>query len=100
MTTIVVACYDLRVPTKERVSASVDADLIASGRAAVAAGRIDSLSAWVNDALRAHVARERRLAALDDFLASFEAEHGLITDAEMAAATRSVRARVAVVRGA
>jgi hypothetical protein len=85
---------------KQRVSATVDADLVESGHAAVAAGRTDSLSAWVNDALRAQVARERRLAALDDFLAAFEAEHGVITDAEMAAATRAVRARAVVVRGA
>jgi hypothetical protein len=84
---------------KQRVSATVDADLVESGQTAVLAGRAESLSAWINDALRAQVARERRLAALDGFLAAFEAEHGVITDAEMAAATRAVRARAVVVRG-
>jgi hypothetical protein len=36
---------------KVRLSASVDADLVAAAEAAVASGRSGSVSAWVNDAL-------------------------------------------------
>lgn len=87
------------VSTKQRISASVDADLAATGHAAVVAGRAESLSAWVNEALRAQAERDRRLEALGVFLASFEEDHGTITDSEIAAATRSVQGRAVVVRG-
>ena len=84
---------------KQRLSASVDADLIAAGQAAVSTGHADSLSAWVNSALASQVARDRKLAAMDAFLSEFEAEHGEITDGEIAAATRAARTRAAVIRG-
>lgn len=86
--------------TKQRLSASVDADLVAAGQDVVSGGRADSLSAWVNEALRAQVQRDRRLAAMDAFLADFESDHGEITDAEIARAERAARARAVVVRGA
>src|SRR5688500_105921 len=85
---------------KERLSASVEANLLAAGRAAVAAGRSESLSAWVNDALQLKADHERRMQALDDFLAEYEAEHGVITDEEIEAATRWARSRAIVVRPA
>jgi Arc/MetJ-type ribon-helix-helix transcriptional regulator len=84
---------------KERLSASVDADLIAVAQEAVAQGRAESVSAWVNEALRLKVAHDRRLRALDEFVAAFEAEHGEITEAEMSEATRRARGRAVVVRG-
>ena len=84
---------------KERLSASVDADLIAEAHAAVARGQAESVSAWVSDAMRAKVEHDRRLAALDTFLARFEAEHGEITEEELRAATRNARASAEVVRG-
>jgi Arc/MetJ-type ribon-helix-helix transcriptional regulator len=84
---------------KERLSASVDADLIAVAQEAVAQGRAESVSAWVNEALRLKVAHDRRLRALDAFVAAFEAEHGEITEAEMSEATRRARGRAVVVRG-
>jgi hypothetical protein len=84
---------------KERLSASVDADLVAAAQEAVAQGRAESISAWVNEALRLKVALDRRLHALDEFVAAFEAEYGEITDAEMGEATRRARARAVVVRG-
>jgi hypothetical protein len=84
---------------KQRLSASVDAELVAAGQAVVSAGHAESVSAWVNGALQAQVARDRKLAAMDAFLRDFEAEHGEITDAEIAAATRDARTRAAVVRG-
>jgi Arc/MetJ-type ribon-helix-helix transcriptional regulator len=87
------------VKGKERLSASVDADLVAAAQNAVAQGRAESVSAWVNDALRLKADRDRRLAALDDFIAAYEAEHGEISDAEVADAARRARGRAVVVRG-
>jgi len=84
---------------KERLSASVDADLVAVAQEAVAAGQAGSVSAWVNEALRLKVAHDRRLRALDEFVAAFEAEHGEITEAEMSEAARRARGRAVVVRG-
>ncbi len=97
--TIVVTAYHDRMDTKRRISASVDADLIEAGQEIVAAGRASSLSAWVNSALRAEVDRDRRLEGLRGFIADYEAEHGEITQAEMAAASRAARERAIVVRG-
>jgi Arc/MetJ-type ribon-helix-helix transcriptional regulator len=84
---------------KERLSASVDADLVAVAQDAVTQGHAESVSAWVNDALRLKADRDRRLAALDDFIAAFEAEHGEISEEEMAEAARRARGRAVVVRG-
>jgi Arc/MetJ-type ribon-helix-helix transcriptional regulator len=84
---------------KERLSASVDADLVAVAQDAVARGRAESVSSWVNDALRLKADRDRRLAALDQFIAGFEAEYGEITEQEMAEAARRAREGAVVVRG-
>ena len=85
---------------RERLSASVDPELLAAGHAAVAEGRAESLSSWVNDALRLKAEHDRRMSALDAFLAAFEAEHGQITQDEIMDATRRSRARAIVVRAA
>src|ERR1017187_1558592 len=84
---------------KERLSASVDADLVAVAQDAVAQGRAESVSAWVNDALRLKADRDRRLAALDDFIAAYEAEHGEISEEEMTEAAHRARGRAGVARG-
>jgi Arc/MetJ-type ribon-helix-helix transcriptional regulator len=86
--------------SKQRLSVSVDADLVAVAQEAVVAGKAEGLSAWVNDALRLKVAHDQRLQALDEFLAAYEAEHGEISDEEIRQAARSARARAVVVRGA
>jgi hypothetical protein len=44
-------------------------------------------------------ADDRRLAALDEFIAGFEAEHGEITATDMADAERWAAAQATVVRG-
>jgi len=88
------------VASRERLSATVEAEVLAAGRVEVAEGRATSLSAWVNEALRRQAAHDRRLAALDDFLTAYEAEHGEITDDEIVAASRAARARAVVVRPA
>ena len=77
----------------------MDADLVAAAQEAVAQGRAESVSAWVNEALRLKLAHDRRLRALDEFVAAFEAEHGEITEAEMNEATRRARGRAVIVRG-
>ena len=76
---------------KQRLSASVDADLMAVAQEAVARGRAGSMSAWVNDALRLKADQDRRLRALDEFLAAYEAEHGPISEQEMEEAARVAR---------
>ncbi|MFF1818434.1 hypothetical protein ACFVWG_14125 [Kribbella sp. NPDC058245] len=45
---------------KHKLSVTVDRALIEAARAAVAAGRAASVSAWVNDALRRELASEQR----------------------------------------
>ena len=84
---------------KERLSASVDAGLVAVAHDAVARGQAESVSAWVNDALRLKADHDRRLGALDDFLAAYEAEHGQVTEEQMRDAARRARGRAVVVRG-
>jgi hypothetical protein len=84
---------------KERLTVTVDPDLIAAGAAAVEAGRADSLSAWVNQALIEHAERDRKLAALDDAIAAYEARAGSITDEELREQQRADRAAAVVVRG-
>lgn len=84
---------------KERLSVSVDAELVATAHQAVAEGRADSVSAWVNEALRLKADHDARLRALDGFLAAYEAEHGVITEQEMREAARNARERAVVVRG-
>jgi Arc/MetJ-type ribon-helix-helix transcriptional regulator len=86
--------------SKERLSASVDADLVSVAQDAVAQGRAESVSAWVNDALRLKADHDRRLRALDDFISAYDVEHGEISEQEMRDAARHARARAVVVRGA
>jgi hypothetical protein len=84
---------------KTRLSVTVDADLIAAGQAAVAEGHAESVSAWVNDALRLKVEHDVRLHGIGDFIAASEAQYGAITDEETDAAYRASKARAIVVRG-
>lgn len=84
---------------KRRLSASVGADLVRAAERAVAAGRAESVSAWVDEAMRHEVEREERLLALAEFVSAWEAEHGAITQGEMDAAVRATRRRAIIVRG-
>jgi|SRR5882757_3403984 len=84
---------------KTRLSASVDVDLVAAAHRAVDEGRAPSLSAWVSDALRLKLDHDRRMTALDEFLARYESEHGEITEQEIDEATRRMRSQAVVVRG-
>lgn len=84
--------------SKSRLSASVDTDLLEAGRQAVEAGRATNLSTWVNDGLRRQVEHDRRMAALDEFIDAFEAQHGEISQEEMNDAVRQLAANAIVVR--
>jgi hypothetical protein len=84
---------------KKRLSASVDDGLLRLAESAVREGRAPNVSHWVNDALRMKAEHERALAAMDELIASYEAEHGKITDADVRAANRWADARAIRVRG-
>ena len=83
---------------KQRLSASVDAELLTAAQMAVDEGRATSISAWVNDALRLKAEHDRRMQALDSFLAAYEANHGAITETEIDQAVRRARSQATVVR--
>lgn len=85
---------------RERLSATVEAEVLAAGRQSVAEGRADNLSAWVNNALRRQADQDRRMQALDDFLSAYETAEGEITDEEIRAASRRAGAQAIVVRTA
>jgi len=85
---------------KERLTVTVDPDLIEAGNDAVAEGRAESLSAWVNAALAERVARERRLAALAQPVAAYEERFGTISAQELADQARADRESAVVLRGA
>ena len=84
---------------KTRLSVTVDADLLEAAEKAVSKRKTGTLSAWVNDALRTKLEHERRMSALTEYIASYEALHGEITAEEMSRAARRARARAIVVRG-
>jgi hypothetical protein len=83
---------------KQRLSASVDADLLKAAEAAAKRGQVPTVSAWVNEAMRLKLDHDRRLQALDGFIEAYEAEHGVITPAEMELAARRARSRALPVR--
>lgn len=84
---------------KRRLSASVDADLFVAAERAVAEGRAENISAWVNAAMRQKIEHDQRMRALDELLAAYESKHGVITDEEISAATRRARSEAVVIRG-
>lgn len=85
--------------SKERLTVTVDPHLVRAGADAVAEGRVDSLSAWVNLALAERAAKDLRLRALAEAVATYEADFGLITAEELAAQERADRVAARVVRG-
>jgi hypothetical protein len=86
--------------SKERLTVTVDPHLVRAGAEAVAEGRADSLSAWVNLALAERAATDRRLRAMAAAVAAYEEEFGPITPEELARQQRADRAAARVVRGA
>jgi hypothetical protein len=89
----------MKPTTKQRLSASVDAELLDAAESAAKRGEVPNISAWVNDAMRLKVEHDRGLAALAGVIADFEAEHGEITQEEIEKAARLARSRAVSVRG-
>lgn len=84
---------------KERLTVTVDPALLRAAQEAVASGRADSVSAWVSRALSDRVEKERRLSAMAEAIAAYEAEFGVISDEEMAEQRRADRTSAVVIRG-
>jgi hypothetical protein len=83
---------------KERMTVTVDAELIEAANRAIAEGRVSSLSGWVNLALSERAAKERRLRALAEAVEDYERAFGEITAAELAAQERADRLNTTHVR--
>jgi hypothetical protein len=84
---------------KQRLTVTVDPELVEAGNRAVASGAADSLSAWVSTALADKVRSDQRLEHLRAAIADYEAEFGEITADEIATQGRADREDAVVVRG-
>jgi glycerol dehydrogenase-like iron-containing ADH family enzyme len=84
---------------KQRLTVTVDPELVAAGQRAVASGYADSVSGWVSTALEDKVRHDHKLSLLAAAIADFEREFGEITAEEMATQRRADRASATVVRG-
>lgn len=84
---------------KQRLTVTVDPELIEAGQRAVESGQADSVSGWVSAALDDKIRRDGKLALLAAALAGYEQEFGEITAEEIAAQRRSDRHDATVVRG-
>ena len=84
--------------SKERLTVTVDSELVEAANQAVAEGRVASLSGWVNLALAERATKERRLRTLAEAVAAYEHEFGKITPAELAAQESADRRNALTVR--
>lgn len=85
-------------PRKQRLTVTVDPDLVEAGQRAVASGQADSVSGWVSAALEDKIRRDRKLALLASAVADYEQEFGEITAEEIHAQQRADRENAVVVR--
>lgn len=84
---------------KQRVTVTVNPELLDAANRAVSDGAAESVSGWVSAALADKVAKDRKLADLQKAVEEYEAEFGVITPEELAAQDRTDRAGAVVVRG-
>jgi len=84
---------------KQRLSSTIDADLLAAVEEAIKRGDASSVSAWVNEAVRLKLDHDRRLQAMDAWIAEYEAAHGPITERDREDALREAKRRAISVRG-
>lgn len=84
---------------KQRLTVTVDPDLIEAAQLAVDTGAADSVSGWVSTALRDKVQRDRKLAHLGSAIADYETEFGAITPEEIAVQQRADQQGARVIRG-
>ncbi len=85
--------------SKQRLTVTVDPELVEAGHRAVADGEADSLSGWVSAALAEKVRQDQKLQHLRAAILEYEAEFGEITDDELVAQRRADREDAVVVRG-
>ncbi len=83
---------------KQRITVTVDRELIEAGKREVEFGRADSVSGWVSAALEEKVARDAKLAIMAAAVADYEREFGEITPEEIHAQQRADRENAIVVR--
>ena len=69
---------------KERVTITVEIDLLNHAKSAVQSGTCRSVSEWIGEAMAEQLAKDARLAAMDELIAEFDAEYGPLTDEEIA----------------
>ena len=85
---------------KQRVTVTVDKAVLEEANAAVSEGRARSVSEWVSEAMAQRRNRDRRLAMLSELISEYEAEHGFITDEEIAQQAQMDRDAAAALRAA
>jgi Arc/MetJ-type ribon-helix-helix transcriptional regulator len=84
---------------KQRLTVTLDPELIEAGQHAVESGAANSVSGWVSAALEDKIRRDSKLALLAAAISDFEAEHGEITAEEIAVQKRLDRTEATVIRG-
>jgi len=83
---------------KERVTITVEVDLLNHVKTTVQSGICRSVSEWIGKAIEEQLAKDARLGALDELIAEFEAEGGLFTDEEIAEQRKRDRQASAALR--
>ncbi len=83
---------------KQRLTVTVDPELIQAGQQAVESGEAESVSGWVSAALEDKIGRDRKLALLAAAVAEYEQEFGEITTDEILRQQRADREDAVVVR--
>jgi len=84
---------------KQRLTITVDPELVRAGQQAIEAGEAESVSGWVSEALEDKIRRDRKLRLLGTAISDFESEFGEMTADEITAQQRSDREQSTVVRG-
>lgn len=84
---------------KQRLTVTIDPEVIDAGHRAVESGEADSVSGWINDALEEKIRRDHKLRLLAAAVGDFEREFGEITDEEIAVQQRADRQNATVMRG-
>ena len=83
---------------KQRVTISIELDLLEEAQAAVSNGQCRSLSQWIGEAVAEQLDKERRLALMAEMIAEYEAEHGVITEEDMEEQIRRDKEAAAAIR--
>ncbi len=69
---------------KQRITVTVDEELLETANRAVSEGHARSVSEWVSEAMAQRRDRDARLAVIRRLVEEYEAEHGFISDEEIA----------------